>query len=469
MTSAAVVLAAGKGTRFRSDVAKVLHPVAGRSMLRWVLDAVRPLGLERVVVVVGHQADEVTAEAEAAGVPGLVTVLQREQNGTGHAVREALAHLEDVDEVLVLPGDVPLIDPASLRTLLSARRDRPAALLTMELVDPTGFGRVLRDTDSSIERIVEERDATDAERLVCEVNTSMYAFDARRLAAELARLSTDNDQGEEYLTDVIAPMATSGGVAPVRAAGTLFDGVVGPNEERALAGVNDRVELSTAGAVLRRRITRHHQRAGVTIVDPLTTYIGADVQIGIDTVLLPGTHLEGSTVVAGGAEIGPNTRLKDTVVEEGATVTYSVAEGAHIGRSATVGPFAYLRPAARLERGAKAGAHVEIKNSTVGEGSKVPHLSYIGDATIGAGTNIGAGTITANYDGYRKHRTVIGDNVHIGVDTMLIAPVTVGDDAYTGGGSVITGDVPDGALAVERSSQRNISDYAERRRRREEG
>ena len=469
MRSAAVILAAGKGTRFRSELAKVLHPVAGRTMLRWVLEAVRPLALDRVVVVVGHQADEVTAEAEAAAIPGLVTALQAQQLGTGHAVRQALEKLEGMDQVMVLPGDVPLMDPASLRGLLAARGDHPAAMLTMHLVDPTGFGRVLRTTQGDIERVVEHRDATTGQRSITEVNTSVYAFDTARLGQELKRLSADNDQGEEYLTDVIAPLSAGGGVAAAVADGGLYEGVSGALEENALAGVNDRAQLATAGVVLRRRIAHSHQLAGVTIVDPATTYIGADVRIGKDTVVLPGTHLEGETVVAEGAEIGPNTRLVATHVGAGATVTFTVADGADIGPAAVVGPFTYLRPGAKLARGSKAGAYVEIKQSTVGEGSKVPHLSYIGDATIGAGSNIGAATVTVNYDGYHKHRTVIGDGVRIGSDTMLVAPVTIGDHAYTGAGSVITSDVPDGALAVERSQQRNIADYAERRRRREEG
>ena len=469
MSRAAIVLAAGKGTRFRSELAKVLHPVGGRTMLRWVLEALRPLALDAVVVVVGHQAEAVTEEAEAAQIPGLVTVLQEQQNGTGHAVRLGLAPVADAQTVLVLPGDLPLIDSASLSRVLDARGVRPAALLTMALDEPSGFGRVVRGTDGAVARIVEHRDATADERRLNEVNTSVYAFDGARLTAELRALSTENDQGEEYLTDVIAPLATDGGVEAAAADPALYAGVVTPDEHAALAGVNDRVSLAAAGSVLRRRITVAHQLAGVTVVDPATTYIDAQVELAPDAVILPGTHLEGATRVGARARVGPDSRLVDTLVSEDATLTYSVATGAEVGPEATVGPFTYLRPGARLERGAKAGAYVEIKSSTVGEGSKVPHLSYIGDATIGAGTNIGAATVTVNYDGYHKHRTVIGDRVRIGSDTMLVAPVSVGDDAYTGAGSVITTDVPAGALALERSEQRTIAGYAERRRRREEG
>ncbi len=468
MSRAAVILAAGKGTRFRSELAKVLHPVAGRSMLRWVLEAIRPLDLDRIVVVIGHQAAAVTAEAAAAQLPGLITATQSEQLGTGHAVLQALPHLGDMDEILILPGDLPLIDTASLEALSASKVGHAAAMLTMTLTNPSGFGRVIRSEDNAIARIVEHRDASRSELEIDEVNTSIYAFDATVLADELTRLTTHNDQGEQYLTDVIAPISTAGGVAGATACAELYEGVEWQSEQQSLAGVNDRAQLALAGAVLRRRIVRAHQLAGVSVLDPSTTYIGPLVELAPDAVILPGTHLEGKTVVAGGAQVGPNSRLVDTRVDGGATVTYTVALGAHIGVGAMVGPFTYLRPGAVLQPRSKAGAYVEIKSSTVGEGSKVPHLSYIGDTTIGSNSNIGAATVTVNYDGYRKHRTVIGDNVRIGSDTMLVAPVKIGDNAYTGAGSVITSDVPDGALAVERTDQRTIPGYAERRRHREE-
>jgi bifunctional UDP-N-acetylglucosamine pyrophosphorylase / glucosamine-1-phosphate N-acetyltransferase len=435
----------------------VLHPVAGRTMLRWVLEALRPLALDRVVVVVGHQAEAVTAEAEAAGLPGLTTVTQHEQNGTGHAVRVAVdaGVLDGIDTVLVLPGDVPLMTPDALRDLQEAHEGRAVTLLTADLDDATGYGRVIRGADGDVARIVEHRDATPEERAVTEVNSSIYAFAAPLLVEALAGLTTDNDQGEEYLTDVVAPLSQrEGGAGAV-----IVDAAD-------VAGSNDRAQLADAGAILRRRITTGHARAGVTVVDPSTTYIGADVEIAADAVILPGTHLEGATRIGAGATVGPDTRLVDSDVEDGATVTYSVLLSASVGPDATVGPFTYLRPGTRLERDAKAGAYVEIKNSTVGEGSKVPHLSYVGDTEIGRGANIGAATVTVNYDGFAKHRTVIGDGARIGSDTMLVAPVTIGDGAFTGAGSVITKDVPDGALAVERSEQRTIDGYAERARRR---
>lgn len=452
MSTGAIVLAAGQGTRFRSERAKVLHPVAGRSVLGWVLEALRPLKLDPVVVVVGHQAEAVTAEAEAAGLPGLVTVVQAERRGTGHAARVALASgaLDGAETALLLPGDVPLLTAEPLRALLDSHRP-PATLVTTTLPDPTGYGRVLRDADGRVRRMVEERDATPAERMVDEVGTSIYAFDVAALRAALEGLSTDNAQGEEYLTDVVARLAADG-VGALHAPGGL------------VAGVNDRAELAEAGAALRRRVLDRLMRAGVTVVDPASTFVADTSEVEPDAVLLPGTHLEGACRIGAAATVGPDCRLVDTVVEAGATVTYSVLLEASVGPGASVGPFAYLRPGARLERGAKAGTFVEVKGSVIGEGSKVPHLSYIGDTTIGRGVNVGAATVTVNYDGYAKHATVIGDGARVGSDTMLVAPVTVGRDAYTGAGSVITKDVPDGALAVERGEQRTIPGYAERHR-----
>ncbi|HSK90000.1 MAG TPA: bifunctional UDP-N-acetylglucosamine diphosphorylase/glucosamine-1-phosphate N-acetyltransferase GlmU [Euzebyales bacterium] len=452
MTRAAVVLAAGKGTRFKSDLAKVLHPVAGWTMLRWVLHALATLELDRVVVVVGHQAEQVAAEATSVERLNVVAVHQAEQRGTGHAVRVAFdaGALEGIDQVLVVPGDAPLIAAAPLDELFAAQPGHACAMMSAQLRDPTGYGRIVRDAEGRVRRVVEERDATPEQRAIDEVNVSMYVFAAGELVKQLTRLSTDNEQGEEYLTDVVEPL-TDIGVVPVRA------------PERAIAGVNDREQLAAAGAVLRSAMLSTLMREGVTVVDPASTYVGADCVVAADAVLLPGTHLEGGTTVGRGAVVGPNCRLVDTAVGEDAQVTYSVALSAAIGPGAQVGPFSYLRPAAQLEERAKTGAFVEVKQSVIGAGSKVPHLSYIGDTTIGEGSNIGAATVTVNYDGRRKHRTTIGDRVRIGSDTMLIAPVTIGDDAYTGAGSVITSDVPAGALGIERGQQRIIEGYAARR------
>jgi len=457
MTRAAVVLAAGKGTRFKSDLAKVLHPVAGRSMLQWVLSALRPLDLDRVVVVVGHQREQVAQQAGEVGGLTVVTVEQHEQRGTGHAVRVALeaGALDGVEQILVVPGDAPLIAGAPLAELFAAQPGNACAMMSTALDDPTGYGRVIRDNTGQVLRVVEERDATPEQRAIREVNTSMYVFAAAELGTCLRGLRTDNDQGEEYLTDVVEPMAASGVVA-----------VAAP--QRSVGGVNDREQLARAGAELRAMMLSVLMRDGVTVVDPATTYIGAECVVGPDAVLLPGTHLEGTTTVDSGAVVGPNTRLVDTTVGAGAQVTYTVATSALIGPGAQVGPFTYLRPDAQLERDAKAGTFVEVKQSVIGAGSKVPHLSYIGNATIGEGSNIGAATVTVNYDGRSKHQTTIGDRVRIGSDTMLIAPIKVGDDAYTGAGSVITQDVPAGALAIERTEQRIIEGYAARRQARDD-
>lgn len=453
MTRAAVVLAAGLGTRFKSDRAKVLHPVAGRSLLRWVLHALRPLALDRVVVVVGHQAGEVADEAARVDGLELHVVEQAEQRGTGHAVRTAFddGALDGIDSVLVVPGDAPMIAHAPLEAMFAAQPGNAAAMVITELEDPTGYGRILRDGDGRVIRVVEEADATADDRAVREVNVSMYVFDAAAVRRELARLSTDNAQGEEYLTDVVEPLVREG-VVGLRAPAV------------AVRGVNDREQLAAAGRVLRAGMIAGMMRDGVTVVDPATTYVHADCVIEPDVTLLPGTHLEGASHVGSGAVIGPDTRLMDTTVGSGATVTYSVAMSAAIGPGAIVGPFTYLRPGADLAEGSKAGAFVEVKQSVIGPGSKVPHLSYIGNTVIGRDTNIGAATVTVNYDGYRKHQTTIGDRVRIGADTMLVAPIKVGDDAYTGAGSVITSDVPPGALAVERTKQRIVEGFAERRR-----
>lgn len=453
MTRAAVVLAAGKGTRFRSDRAKVLHRAAGRSLLRWVLSALRPLALDRVIVVVGHQADAVADES--AGVDGLdpLIVTQSEQRGTGHALRVAFeqAALDGIDSVLVVPGDAPLIAGAPLAPLLDAQPGHAAAMMTSLFDDPTGYGRVLRDAAGTVQRVVEERDATPDERAVREVNVSLYAFDAPAVRDALGRLRTDNALGEEYLTDVVELLVPHA-VTVVRA------------PQVAVRGVNDREQLAAAGTVLRAGMLSRMMRDGVTVVDPASTYVDADVVVAPDVTLLPGTHLEGGTSVEAGAVIGPDTRLVDSTVARDARVTYTVATSARIGPDAQVGPFTYLRPGAELSERSKAGAFVEVKQSVVGPGSKVPHLSYIGNTVIGSNTNIGAATVTVNYDGFRKHQTTIGDRVRIGADTMLVAPIKVGDDAYTGAGSVITSDVPPGALALERSRQHTVEGYAERKR-----
>lgn len=459
-----VVLAAGEGTRMRSTIPKVLHEIGGRSMLGHVVAAARCLQPDRLLVVVGHGRERVV-EQLAAIDPDARAIVQAEQRGTGHAVRVALEESSRVDgeidggndgTVVVVPGDAPLLTTAALATLLEQRAagDLAAVLLTAELPDPTGYGRVLRDVSGAVRAVVEHRDADEEQRSVSEVATSVYAFAAQSLVAALGRLRTDNAQGEEYLTDVVADFVSSGaGVGAVRVA-----------DYREALGVNDRVQLAAVGGFLRERVVRQWMRAGVTVVDPDSTWIGTDVALEADCVLLPNTHLQGATRIERGAEVGPNCMLRDTHVGTNARVRDATCESAHIGAEATVGPYTYLRPGTRLGRGTKAGSYVEIKGATVGDGSKVPHLSYVGDASIGERANIGAATVFVNNDGAAKHRTEVGDDARIGSDTMLVAPVRVGEGAYTAAGSVITEDVPPGAMAVARGRQRNIEGWVERRR-----
>jgi bifunctional UDP-N-acetylglucosamine pyrophosphorylase / glucosamine-1-phosphate N-acetyltransferase len=448
---AAIVLAAGKGTRFRSDVAKVLHRTAGRSLVGHVLEALRPLGLGQVVVVVGHQREAVEAEVASVGLPGTVTVVQEDQRGTGHAVQVAMPALGDgIRRVLVLAGDTPLLTAPTLEALLEAAEGQTAAMLTAVLADPSGYGRVLRDADGGVTRIVEHRDATDEERAVGEINAGMYLVDRDPLADALARIDDANDQGELYLTDVVQILTGDG--RPVA-------GVVADEDE--VAGVNDRWQLAAAGAVLRDRHLSHlAAEVGVTIDDPASTHVDVTVEVNRDARLLPGTILEGTTVVGERAVVGPNSHLSDTEVGADATVHSTRASEAVIGDRASVGPFTHLRAGTRLGTATKAGAFVETKNAAVAEGAKIPHLAYIGDATVGAGANIACGVITVNYDGRSKSHTTVGEGAFVGCDVSLVAPVTVGDGAYVAAGSVVTDDVPDHALAIARSRQTTKEGWA---------
>jgi bifunctional UDP-N-acetylglucosamine pyrophosphorylase / glucosamine-1-phosphate N-acetyltransferase len=457
---AVVVLAAGQGTRFRSDLAKVLHRAAGRTLVGHVLEAVRPLGAGQVIVVVGHQAEEVTDEVAGMDVPGLTTVVQAEQRGTGHAVQQALPALDGgIERVMILPGDTPSLTADQLAALAEAGqpdsgRGPAAAMLTAELTDPDGYGRVLRGTDGSVERIVEHRDATHAERAVTEINAGMYVFPRADLERALAQLDDDNAQGEVYLTDVVGILTE--GESPVAA-------VIAP--EDVIAGVNDRAQLAVAAEGLRRRhLHRLLTEVGVTVIDPATTYVDVDVEVGRDTVLLPGTILEQGTRIGERAVIGPNSHLTRCEVGDDATVHSSRATDAVIGDAVSVGPFSHLRMGTRLAARSKVGAYVETKNAEVGAGSKIPHLSYVGDATVGTGVNIACGVITVNYDGTTKSHTTVEDGAFVGCDTMLVAPVTIGEGAYTAAGSTITDDVPAGALAIARSRQTVKEGWAEQRR-----
>ena len=459
--AAVVVLAAGAGTRMRSATPKVLHAIGGRSLLGHALAAARGARPEHLVVVVRHEREAVAAHAVEAD-PAVLVADQDDVPGTGRAVQcglDALAERTGVPlqgTVLVTYGDVPLLQPATLTALVAAHEAEGSAVtvLTAVLDDPTGYGRVLRDADGSVAAIVEEKDADDAQRAVREVNTGIYAFDAAVLADALPRLDRSNAQGEAYLTDVLALARAAGHRTTARPVADALE----------VEGVNDRVQLSRLGAELNRRLVEAHQRAGATVVDPATTWVDVGVRLGRDVVLLPGTQLHGSTSVADGARVGPDTTLTDVEVGAGASVVRSHGSGAVVDAGATVGPFSYLRPGTRLGAGGKIGAFVETKNAVIGEGSKVPHLSYVGDAEIGVGANIGAATVFVNYDGVTKHRTTVGDHARVGSDTMLVAPVVVGDGAYTAAGSVITEDVPAGAMAVARGKQRVVAGWVERRR-----
>jgi len=447
-----IVLAAGQGTRMRSTLPKVLHPVAGAPLVSWVVGASLGAELDETLVVIGHGADDV-----AAALPdGVLTVVQQEQRGTGHAVLVALEALGDVegDTVVVVPGDTPLLSSGTLARLAATHAElEPAVtLLTTHLADPTGYGRVVRDDAGEVVGIVEDRDTDEAQRRITEVAVSTYAFAGGELMRALNEVGIANDQGEMYLTDVVGILAAEG--APIAS-------LEAPAAE--VSGVNSHDQLAEAGRALRARLNLKWMREGVSMLDPDRVYLEATVQLEAGVVLMPDVHLQGDTSVAAGAHIGPSVYAEDSHIKAGARVWYSVLRGAEVGESAEVGPFASLRPGTVLGPESKAGTFVETKNTTLGRGAKVPHLSYMGDAEIGEDSNIGAGSITCNYDGFDKHTTTIGDRVRIGSDTMLVAPVVIGNDAWTGAGSTITRDVPEGALGVERSLQKEIPDYAARR------
>jgi bifunctional UDP-N-acetylglucosamine pyrophosphorylase/glucosamine-1-phosphate N-acetyltransferase len=446
----ALIMAAGQGTRMRSSVPKVLHEVCGRPMIAWPILAAREAGAGRVCVIVSPEHD-----LSAALPEGAETIIQPVADGTGGALRAAAEVVRDSDTLLVLSGDTPLLSAGEIEGLLAAHNEAGAAatMMTTELEDPGTFGRVIRTPDGDVGKIVETKkpgDASPEELGVKEVNAGTYAFAGKALAEALDGLSNDNAQGEYYLPDVLPLIRETGG--------RVIAHLVG--DPAVNLGVNDRADLARVTVEARRRINLAHMRAGVTIEDPAVTWIDADVRIEPDATILPGTSLRGSTAIGSGSTVGPMTTLVDSRVGERASVIHSYLTGCEVAAEARVGPFTYLRPDARIGEGAKAGSFVEIKNSEIGAGAKVPHLSYIGDAEVGEGTNLGASTVTANYDGRSKNRTKIGKNVHTGVDTTFVAPVEIGDDAYTGAGSVITDDIPPGALGFSRADLKNVEGYA---------
>jgi bifunctional UDP-N-acetylglucosamine pyrophosphorylase/glucosamine-1-phosphate N-acetyltransferase len=448
-----LVMAAGEGTRMRSSLPKMLHPVCGRAMVAWPVIAAREAGAGRVVAIVSPNQNIVP------GLPDKVQIVTQPQpDGTGGAIRAALPLIGEAESVLVLSGDVPLLSAETISGLLEshAASGGAATMLTIELDDPGSYGRVVRTGSGEVERVVEAKaagDATPEQLAIREINAGTYVFQAGPLAEALGGLSNHNAQGEYYLPDVLPALREAGHTVGAYLADDLA----------VTMGVNNRADLAAVEAEARRRILEAHMLAGVTVVDPNSTWVDAEVEIAADARLEPGTSLRGLTEVGAGSTVGPMSTLTDSRLGENVTVPHSYLVECDVRDGALVGPFAYLRPGAVLEPGAKAGTFVEIKNSHIGEGAKVPHLAYVGDAEVGAGSNLGAGTITANYDGFRKNRTTIGEKVRLGVDTMLIAPVEVGDGAYTGAGAVIKSDVPEGALAVSENQQRNIEGFAERK------
>ncbi len=451
-----IVLAAGGGTRMKSKTIKVLHHVGGRSMIGHVLAAVEALEPHRVVAVVGHQRDAVGAHIRAL-VPDAVLAVQETLDGTGGAVRVAIqASGTTRGTVVVATGDTPLLEGQSLRDFVAEHRaaEQAVSILSGLVADPFGYGRVVRNGEGDVESIVEEKDATPNQREIAEINSGILAFDAEFLVGALPRLTNDNAKGEFYLTDVVRIAREDG----------LSVGAFPIDDVMQTEGVNDRAELAELGREMNRRIVARWMRDGVSVMDPATTWIDADVVLTHDVTLLPGTQLLGATVVAEDAVIGPDTTLKDCEIGAGARVIRTQGELAVIGDGATVGPFAYLRPGTVLGALGKIGTFVETKNATIGDGAKVPHLSYVGDAEIGDGANIGAGTIFANYDGVAKHRTRVGRLARTGSNNTFVAPVDIGDGASTGGGTVVRRNVPPGALAVSGGPQRNLADWAQSKR-----
>ena len=454
---AVIVLAAGQGTRMKSSLPKILHPLAGVPIVGHVLATARELDPAHIVVVVRHERDAVAATILEL-LPEAVVVDQDETPGTGRAVEQAIASLPTAfaGDVMIVSGDVPLLDAATLTGLLAAHRAGVAAatLLSAIFDDATGYGRIVRTTDGAVDRIVEQKDATPEELEIHEVNSGSYIFHLEPLRQQLALVQTHNAQGEKYITDVIGLL---------RAAGSEVTAVP-VSENWIVGGINDRVQLAETAQRLNALIVRGWQLAGVTVRDPGSTWIDLQATIGEDVEILPGTMIIGPTVIERGAIIGPDTSLDTCEIGEGARVRRTDATLAVIGVGASVGPFAYLRPGTYLGANGKIGTFVETKNSKIGAGSKVPHLSYIGDTTVGEGSNVGAGTITANYDGVNKQSTVVGSHVRSGSHNVFVAPVTIGDGAYTGAGTVVRKDVPPGALAINVAPQRNMTGWVEANR-----
>ncbi len=449
----ALIMAAGSGTRMKSAKPKVAFDILGKPLVRWVVDASLEAGCDEVVCILGHGCDVVEPLVE-----GTKVVYQRERLGTGHAVMCAGEQIAACDgSVVVLSGDCPLVRPSTIKSLLDTQKSggASAVILTSIENDPTGYGRIVRDEAGSVSAIVEHKDCSPEQLAIKEVNSGMYAFDSSDLAEYLKKIGNDNAQGEYYLTDVIALMVQDGKTVEA----------IAVDDPAETMGINNRVQLAAATKQMQRRINERHMLAGVTMIDPDLVWIGPDVQIAQDVEILPLTTLMGKTQIGTGCVLGPNTRITDSRIGQDCRVDESVVLESVFDEGVNCGPRAYIRPGVHMCAGSKAGTHVEIKKSTIGAGSKVPHLSYIGDTTMGEGVNIGAGSITCNYDGKVKSKTCIGDRTFVGSDTMMVAPVAIGNDCLVGAGSTITKDVPDGALAVARGKQKNLEGFHDRQMR----
>lgn len=453
---AVIVLAAGQGTRMKSTLPKVLHPIGGRSLLHHSIAAAAGATPEHLVVVVRHERDQLVSHLDSLPISSTQTVIIADQDeipGTGRATECALTQLPDdlSGTVVVTYGDVPLLTADTINSLVEVHESSHNAVtvLSAEVDDPNGYGRIVRDASGGLLRIVEQKDASDDQRSIREINSGIYAFDASALRDGLASLTTDNAQGEKYLTDVIGFSREAGQSVAATATQDLWQ----------VEGANDRVQLANLGKELNRRVCEKWMRAGVSIIDPDTTWIDMDVSLGEDVTILPGVQLLGATDIGAGAVVGPDSTLKDTEVGAGAQVVRTHSELAVVGACAKVGPFAYLRPGTNLGEDGKIGTFVETKNADIGRGAKVPHLSYVGDAEIGEGSNIGAASVFVNYDGVNKHRTVVGKHARMGSDNMYVAPVTVGDGAYSGASTTVRKDVPAGALAITVAPQRNLEGW----------
>ena len=444
----AVILAAGQGTRMKSKLYKVLHSVCGKPMVLHVLDQVSSLKVEETVTIVGHGAEKVQAELGSK----TKFALQSEQLGTAHAVMQAEEILGNKQgTTFVICGDTPLIKAETMEALIKQHESQgaKATILTARIDDPTGYGRIIRNSEGFVEKIVEHKDASEEERKVTEINTGTYCFDNATLFAALKNVSNDNVQGEYYLPDVIEILKAQGDIV------TAYQ----TDDFEETLGVNDRIALSQAEKIMRKRINTEHMRNGVTLIDPEQTYIESDVEIGQDTIIYPGSVIKAGTKIGNDCVIGPNTEVSNCEVGNNTVIRQSVAHDSYIGSEVAIGPFAHIRPQSQIEDEVKIGNFVEIKKSTFGKGSKVSHLSYIGDAEVGSDVNVGCGSITVNYDGKNKFKTIIGDNVFVGCNSNLVAPVNVGRGAYIAAGSTITKDVPEEALSIARARQENKAGY----------